>query len=243
MNMLTVLAILTVLYFFSLVLLCEYRYQINIKLFNGIFICADLLFYLCWNVGMWQKGWLDNGFHTLENISPLCFTLIPLTCLMNDKTKEYSYAVLAFLNFGMLVALYVSPQYEYLVNYEYDATFVYTGEMVCHMLCSLFGIYLVLTGQVKADFERWVKSILFLLAIVSFGVFLNYVFHKSYFGMDPYGQYSIYMIDIFDTFGATLAAYYLGIILVLTVGMQVCVGLERLSSREERAKFARLFKK
>ena len=38
--------------------------------------------------------------------------------------------------------------------------------------------------------------------------------------MDPYGNYSIYMIDIFGSFEATLLAYYLGVLLVLTVGIQ-----------------------
>ena len=234
MNMLTMLAILTVLYFVTLLLICIYRYKINVKIGNLIFAITDFVFFMYWNIGMFQKGWLDTGLQTFENISPLCFTLIPLTYIMSDKIKEHCFSALAFLNFGMLAALYISPQYEYLFNYEYDVTFLYAGEMVCHMLCSLYGIYLVLTGQIKADFEHWLQSIIFILSIVSFCVMLNYVFHKSYFGMDPYGHYAIYMIDIFDTFEATLLAYYLGIILVLTIGLQVCAGLERLSRRKER---------
>lgn len=234
MNMLTMLAILTVLYFFSLLLICFYRHRINVRLFNAIFVITDVFFFLYWNIGMWQKGWLRTGFQTFENISPLCFTLIPITCIMNDKTKDYCYSALAFLNFGMLAALYISPQYEYLFHYEYDVTFLFAGEMVCHMLCSLFGIYLVLTEQVKADFEHWIKSILFIFSIVTACVVLNYIFHKSFFGMDPYGHYSIYMIDIFGTFEATLLAYYLGIILVLTVGLQVCYLLDKLAKRHER---------
>ena len=39
--------------------------------------------------------------------------------------------------------------------------------------------------------------------------------------MDPYGNYTIYMIDIFGSFEATLAAYLLGVLLVLTLGMQI----------------------
>lgn len=243
MNMLTMLAILTVLYFFSLLLICIYRHKINVKVFNVIFVIADVGFFFYWNVGMWQQGWLERGLQTFENISPLCFTLIPLTYIMNDKVKEYCFSALAFLNFGMLAALYISPQYEYLFHYTYDVTFVYAGEMVCHMLCSLFGIYLVLTEQVKADFEHWIKSIVFIFSIVTACVIMNYVFHKSYFGMDPYGRYSIYMIDIFDTFEATLVAYYLGIILVLTVGLQVCAALDRLTRRERHKKLAILLKK
>ena len=39
--------------------------------------------------------------------------------------------------------------------------------------------------------------------------------------MNPYGGYKIYMIDIFGSFGATLAAYLLGVLLVITLGMQI----------------------
>lgn len=39
--------------------------------------------------------------------------------------------------------------------------------------------------------------------------------------MDPYGDYTIYMIDIFGSFEATLVAYLLGVLLVLTIGMEI----------------------
>ena len=58
-------------------------------------------------------------------------------------------------------------------------------------------------------------------SVIGFGVFLNYVFHTSNFGMDPYGGYGIYMIDLFGSFEATLVAYLLGVLVVLTAGMQI----------------------
>ena len=88
------------------------------------------------------------------------------------------------------------------------------------MVCSLYGIYLVLSHQVKPDFKHWVKSVVFTLSIITFGVILNFVFHTDHFGMDPYGTASIYMLKIFSGFWPTLFAYYFGVILVLTVGMQ-----------------------
>lgn len=39
--------------------------------------------------------------------------------------------------------------------------------------------------------------------------------------MNPYGNYGIYFLDIFGSFGATLAAYYLGVLAVLTIGWQI----------------------
>lgn len=231
MNMLTMLAILTVVYFVTVLLLCLYKQHINTKVGNLIFVILDVLFFFCWNLAMYPKGWLDDGFETLENISPLMFTLIPLTYMMRGKVREYCFCAIAFLSVGMLVAMYASPEYEYMFTFRREADFLYTSEALCHMLCSLFGVYLVLTNQVKATFSSWIKSIVFMYSFITFGVFLNFVFHKGFFGMDPYGDYSIYMIDIFGSFEATLVAYYIGVLLVLTIGMQVNGGLEKLSSK------------
>ena len=231
MNMLTMLAILTVVYFGTLLALCFFREQINIKVFNLIFVILDVFFFFLWNLAMYPKGKLDDGFETLENISPLMFTLIPLTYFMKGKVKDYCFSAIAFLSVGMLVAMYASPEYEYVFTFRREADFMYTSEALCHMLCSLFGAYLVLTNQVKPVFSSWIKSIVFMYSFITFGVILNFVFHKGFFGMDPYGDYSIYMIDIFGSFEATLVAYYIGVLLVLTIGMQVNAGLDKLSAK------------
>ncbi len=179
---------------------------------------------------MYEKGWLDKGFKTLGNISPFIFTVIPFTFMMRDKVKEFAYSAIAFLWFGMFLAMFFATEYSYLVDYHTEATLVHTGEALCHMLAALFGIYLILTQQVKLDFKRWVQSLIFMYSAILFGVFLNYVFRKGHFGMDPYGNYGIYMIDIFGTFEATFIAYLLGVLVVLTLGMQTGALLMKLST-------------
>ena len=233
--MIVMLGIVSVFYFTTLILICFYREHINIKVANTLFVIADLILFFCWNLAGYQKGWLEKGFMTLENISPMVCTMIPLTCFMGEKTKNFCYSMVAFLAFGMFCALYISPEQAYLFNFNERANFVYTSEALCHMVCSLFGVYLVLTGQVKVDVKHWLKSIAFTYAIVLYGVFLNFVFHKSFFGMNPYGNASIYFIDIFGSFEATLAGYLLGILLVLTLGMQAVGGLHRLVVKREKA--------
>jgi hypothetical protein len=51
--------------------------------------------------------------------------------------------------------------------------------------------------------------------------------------MDPYGDYSVYMIDIFGSFAATFVAYLLGVLLVLTLGLQMGRLLDRLTQHKE----------
>lgn len=231
MDMTVVLGIFTFFFFVTLSIMCFYRSKINVKLWNTLFIIANLIAYSCWNYASYQKGWLRDGWMTLGNISPLMFTVILLIPFVKDWVKDYAYSALAALNVGMFLAMLISPEHDYIFNFNTEATFVYTSEAVCHMVCSLYGIFLVLSHQVKADFKHWVKSIIFTLSIITFGVVLNFVYHKNHFGMDPYGSASIYMIDIFGSFWATFVAYYFGVVLVLTVGMQGVSLLDRFTAR------------
>ena len=47
--------------------------------------------------------------------------------------------------------------------------------------------------------------------------------------MDPYGNYAIYFLDIFGTFEATLLAYLLGVLTVLTLGLEFGYILDRIT--------------
>lgn len=227
-NMMQMVAIMVACYFITLTLLCIYRNLINIRIANAVFIIVDLVFFFCWNLAAFQVGWLYDGFMTLENISPLIMTLIPLTVFMNDKVKSYCNSAIAFLWIGMFVALMISPQHAYIFNYSIDANFIYSSEAACHLIASLYGAWLIISGQVACDWKNWLKSIVCMYGVIGFGVFLNFVFHTRNFGMDPYGRYTIYMINIFGSFWATLLAYLLGVLVVLTVGMQIGHGFNRL---------------
>lgn len=219
MNMQLMLGVGVACYFITLFFLCYYKERLNIKFCNALFIIVDMILFLLWNIACAERGWLKDGFMTLENISPFTFTVIPLTVFMNKKTKEFAFSTIAFLHLGMFLATLISPEYEVIFSFKTEATFTYATEAMCHILASLFGIYLILTKQVKTDFSHWIKSIVFMLGWISFGIFLNLVLDTRCFNLNP-NQYSIYMLDIFGTYEATVIAYYFGVVLVLTLGMQ-----------------------
>ena len=231
MDMTVVLGIFTFFFFVTLSIMCFYLTKINVKLCNIIFIIADVLAYSAWNYAAYLKGWLRDGYMTLGNISPLMFTLILLTPFMNERVRDYVHCAVAFLSTGMFLAMLISPEHDYIFNFNTEATFIYTTEAVAHMVCSLFGIYLVLSHQVKPDFKSLIKAVTCTLSIITFGVVLNFIFHTDNFGMDPYGSASIYMLDIFGSFWATLVAYYFGVVLVLIVGMQSVSMLDRMTAK------------
>lgn len=228
MDMMLMLGILAAVFLVSLTLIMLYRDSLNIRIFNAVFVVGDVAFYFIWNLGMYEYGWLEDGFETLENISPMIFTVIPLTLFMSEQVKQYAYSAIAFLWVGMFLAMFISPEQAYLFDYRTEATVNYTGEALCHMWAALFGIYLILTGQVKLNFQSWLRSMAFMYSVIGFGVFLNVCFHKSFFGMDPYGNYSIYFLNIFGSFEATLVAYLLGVLTVLTLGLEFGYLMERL---------------
>jgi hypothetical protein len=136
----------------------------------------------------------------------------------------------------MFLALLISPQHAYIFSYDIEATPIYTAEAACHLIASLYGAYLIITKQVNCDVRHWRRSVVCMFSVIGFGVLLNYIFHTRNFGMDPYGDYTIYMIDIFGSFEATLVAYLLGVLLVLTIGMEIGYLFFKLveSTHEER---------
>lgn len=227
MNMQLMLGVGILCYFVTLLLICLYKDKINVRIGNAFFIIVDAVLYLLWNISYAEKGWLDNGFMTLANISPFIFTVIPLTLFMNKKTKEYAYSAIAFLHLGLFLATLISPEYVVIFDFKTEATFAYATEAMCHIWAALFGAYLIVTRQVPLCFKSWLRSIIFMLSVVTFGVILNLILDTRCFNMNP-NNYSIYMLDIFGSFEATLIAYYLGIVVVLTLGMQTGYGLTRL---------------
>jgi ABC-type phosphate/phosphonate transport system permease subunit len=104
------------------------------------------------------------------------------------------------------------------MNFQQNARFIHVSEGACHLIMALYGYYLVLTDKVKVNFKTFGKAVAFIYASVGFGVFLNWCFHLSNFGMDMYGNYSIYFLDIFGTFEATFVAYLFGILATVTLG-------------------------
>ena len=123
MNMMQMVAIMVACYFITLTLLCIYRDIIDIKIANAVFIIVDIIFFFGWNYAAYLKGWLSDGYMTLENISPFIMTLIPLTVFMSERVRSYCNSAIAFLWLGMFLALIISPQHAYIFNYNIEASF------------------------------------------------------------------------------------------------------------------------
>ena len=224
--MMQMLGALSLVFFVGLFLLCYFREKLNNSIINPLFIIVCAICFFCWNYAAYERGWLEDGFMTLENISPFICTVILVTPFMSEKIRDFAYCAIAFLGFGMFLALYISPGASYFMSHNYTATFMHISEAVCHLAMALYGFYLILSGKVKLGWENLAKAIVFVYTAIGFGVFLNWCFHLGNFGMDMYGDYSIYFLDIFGSFRATFIAYLVGVLATIIMGFLVGIFLD-----------------
>ena len=228
------LIILSAVLFIALFFMCFFREKLSHPLINPLFIFVCAVFFFCWNYATFERRGGDFHLITLENISPYISTVIILTPLMTKWLKEYAYATIAFLGFGMFVALFVSPEIEYFFNFEQEAKFIHVSEAACHLVMALYGFYLILSNKVKLGIKDLGKGIAFIYASIGFGVFLNLVFYQKNFGMNMHGKYSIYFLDIFGSFEVTLIAYLVGIFAVMAGGYLAGALLDKISRHHKK---------
>ena len=220
MHIMYMLGVIALLFFVALFLMCFFRDKLRAHPFiNYLFIGADLVVFFCWNYAAYELGWLVDGFMTLENISPFICTLIPFTLLLNDRINRFTYPAIAFLGFGMFLAMFISPEHAYLFSYKNEAGFIHVAEAACHLVMALYAFYLVLIDKVQIRLRNLWRSVACMFSVVGFGVLLNLFFHRNNFGMDMYGNYSIYFLDIFGSFAATFVAYLVGIFGTVLLGL------------------------
>ena len=234
MNMMQMLGILATVFFVALGFLCFFREKLNNPIFNPAFVLASAACFFCWNYAAYERGWLEDGFMTLENISPYICTVILVAPFMVKWLQEYAYCTIAFLGFGMFLALFISPGAEYFMSFRYEANFMHISEATCHLVMALYGFYLILAGKVKLDFKSLGKAVAFIYGSIAFGVFLNWCFHLSNFGMDMYGDYAIYSLDIFGSFGATFVAYLVGVFGTILLGFLAGAFLDWISRPKKK---------
>lgn len=228
------LSVLSFVFFVALFLMCFFREKLHNPVVNPLFVLVTAAFFFCWNYAAYERGWLEDGFMTLENISPYICTVILVTPFLNKTIRDYAYCAIAFLGFGMFLAMYVSPGAEFLMNFQQNASFIHISEGTCHLVMALYGFYLILTDRVKINAKNLVKALIFIYASICFGVFLNWCFHLSNFGMDMYGNYSIYFLDIFGSFEATLVAYIFGVGATILLGYLAGMFLVWISSPSKK---------
>ncbi len=235
MPMMTMLIICVVIYFSMLITILLYHKYMKPEVTNLIFIIVNTVLFIGYNINDYYRHGTFIPL-TFDQISPFTFTMLPLSYLMNDKIKSYFFSAVSFLSVGMFIAMLVSPQEAYLSSNRVEATMLYVLDTLEHLNCSLFGIYLITSGQIKLNRECLKKAFIFMYSVIGFVVCCNFLFHTNYFGMGPFSNFGIYMFRLFDSYWANLLAYLLGVALVLSIGFEFNYILKKLNTQKVATK-------
>lgn len=233
MSMMGMTGVLIALYFITITAIMAFSKEQPKKDLDWIFLTINLITFLGLNIFYFQKDGKIT-FLTFDNISPFTFTFMIFIGLFKEKLAYVFKCAIAFLSVGMIIAMMITPQYAYIYSFVEEARIDYLLDALGHMNCSLYGIYLVASGKVKLTMPNFARAAIFMYTVITGVVITNALFHKNFFGMCPYGGYSIYMFNLFEEYWATLLAYYLGVLAVLYLGFGFNYALNRLN----RSKFA-----
>ena len=178
--------------------------------------------------------YLDVGFHdwnfqnTLPtaNVSPFTFCLTLLTLVMPKKAKECVYTLIALLSLGVFVAGLLTCVSNAARDYAFHWTI--TLDSVAHVLLSLFGVYLVKSGQVRLEPRKCLFSGLLIVGVAVVMLALNLIFHTAFFGLSLYGEHNIYNMVLVENGYLSAGVYFVGLCAVLTVGYFYQKGLKSL---------------
>ena len=228
MSMMGMTLVLISIYFATIFFMLTFLERSNTRIGNAIFIVINIIVFWGLNMCYYKPEQQNFRFLVFDNISPFTFTFMPFLVLFKGKVAEFFKSAIAFLSVGMIVAMMITPQYAYLYNFNNTAGLDYLLDALCHLNCSLFGIYLVLTGQVRLKYKSFVRAVIFMYSAITLVVVMNHLYGTNFFGMCPYGGYSIYMFNLFEDYWATLLAYYVGVLLVLYLGFEFNLGLNKL---------------
>ena len=232
MPMLTMLIICVSVYFTLMVAILIFNKYMNPKVTNLIFIVVNVLLFVAYNLNDFYRNGRFISL-TFDQISPFTFTTLPLSYLFSKKVRDAQFSAVANLSLGMFIAMMISPQHAFLVSLRQDATLLFVLDTLLHLNCSLFGIYLVASGQVLLNAKTLKRSFIYMYSVIAFVLFMNFAFHTNYFSMGPYRNFSIYMFDFFDSYWITLLVYLLGVGLVLSLGFEFNYILQILNYKHE----------
>ena len=233
MPILTMLAICVFVYFALLAVILLFHNRMNPKIVNMIFIIINVILFIIYYLNEFKRQGDRFISKTFDQISPFTFTTLPLSYLFNKKVRDAQFSCVALLSVGMFVAMLITPQQAFWAANRAESTLLFITDTLLHLNCSLFGVYLVASGQVKLNAKCFRNASIYIYSVILFVVLMNTAFHLNYFGMGPYSKYAIYMFKFFNTYWMTLLVYVLGVSVVLAIGFGSNYALYKLSRHEE----------
>ena len=196
------------------------RFALHKKYINPVLVMLIFASYLYVVLFFYDDvGPMDWNFHNTlptANVSPFMFCLTPLILIMPKRVREYLFTLVALLSFGMLMAGLGGALG--FVARDYKFHWHITMDCAAHVFISLWGVYLVKSGQVKLTSKKAVRGGAIIVCVALMMLILNLIFDKAFFGLSLYGKHNIYNVVLFKNGIISALAYFTGLCGVLFAG-------------------------
>ena len=196
------------------------KYMRNTKLTNTVFALVVFIAY----VGLGLTIYLDVGFNDwnfqntlpFANVSPFMFFSIPLALLLPKKINAYFLLLISLLSVGMFLSSVFECVYNAVINYKFHIHFTYN--FFSHFALSLFGVYIIRSGQVTLNIKNALKSSIIIFTVATTMLIVNLIFNTAFFGLSLNGKHNIYNIVLVENSYLSALIYYTGLTLVVVLG-------------------------
>ena len=218
MKYLIVFAVLLAIYIVGVILtryLAKHKNLVNVIF--AVLIFASYFYvvrYMYFDVGV--DDWNFKNTLPTANVSPFMFCLTPLILIMPKAIRKYCMTLVALLSLGMVVAG-LGGALGFMAR-DYKFHWHITMDCLAHVLISLWGVYLVKSGQVEWTPKKALRGGAIIVCVAVIMLVLNLILDKAFFGLSLYGKHNIYNNVLFESGIVSALAYFSGLCFVLLAG-------------------------
>ena len=218
MKYLILFAVLLAIYIAGVLLskyLAKYKTLVNILFAIAIFTSYFYVVrYMYYDVG--PDDWNFRNTMPTANVSPFMFCLTPFILVMPKTIRKYLMTLVVLLSLGMVVAGLGGALGFMARHYKFH--WHITMDCLAHVLISLWGVYLLKSGQVELTPKKAIRAGAIIVSVALIMLVLNLIYHKAFFGLSLYGEHNIYNIRLFENGVVSAIAYFCGLCFVLCAG-------------------------
>lgn len=196
------------------------KYMKNTILYNLIFAGTITLSYIVFLIIIYcNAGPNDWNFHNAlpcANVSPFMFCITPIVLVLPKNIRKHFMLLISLLIVGMFLSTVINCVYNSAINYKFHFHFLL--DYINHFALSLWGVYLVKSGQVELTKRNCLISGSLLLGVATIMLFINLIFDTAFFGLSLYGKHNIYNVVLTSSSLLSAFLYYVGVVGVLIMG-------------------------
>ena len=175
------------------------------------------------------------GYSPLMNMSPLLFALSFVALFLPKERQSEMFGFFAMFFIPMILAAFVPLFIDVMID-AYNFNFATIADTLAHLTFGMFGYYLILSRQVKADKYSLGFYVVNCLVVVIGIIFINLIFHTRFFGLSFYGGHNIYRLVITSSAILSCMAYVVGVVVVVLFGYWIYkIMTKRLLNKEKNA--------